>query len=55
MDISTNMNHIESLLNSLPSILPRNREYPRLLPTFMSDVKDTLNRFRQNGMFDTMG
>jgi hypothetical protein len=54
MNISPNMDHIESLFDTFTSIFPRCGEYPSFLSRRMRDVEDPLNRFGDYRMFDTM-
>lgn len=54
-DIRANVDHIEPLLNSFPRILIRSRINPGFLSCLVRRIEDLLDRFCDDGVFDSMG
>jgi hypothetical protein len=52
--IRPNMDHIEPLFDPLPRILIRSRINPGLLPCLVRCIEDLLDRFRDDGVFDSV-
>jgi hypothetical protein len=48
------MDHIEPLFDPFPRILIRSRINPRLLPSLVRRIEDLLDRFRDDGVFDSV-